>query len=53
MEDNPNRADPLLTAGGQGDGQSSKAVEVVKDVEAIVLGIVVIFILLVIFLIIA
>lgn len=53
VEDNPNRADPLLTAGGQGDGQSSKAVEVVKDVEAIVLGIVVIFILLVIFLIIA
>ena len=53
VEDNPNRADPLLTAGGQGGGQSSKAVEVVKDVEAIVLGIVVIFILLVIFLIIA
>lgn len=53
VEDNPNRADLLLTAGGQGGGQSSKAVEVVKDVEAIVLGIVVIFILLVIFLIIA
>lgn len=53
VEDDPDRADPLLTAGGQGGGQSSKAVEVVKDVEAIVLGIVVIFILLVIFFIIA
>ena len=53
VEDDPDRADPLLTAGGQGGGQSSKAVEVVKDVEAIVLGIVVIFILLVIFLVIA
>lgn len=49
----PQGEDPLLTAGGQGGGQSSKAVEVVKDVEAIVLGIVVIFILLVIFFIIA
>lgn len=27
VEDNPNRADPLLTAGGQGGGQSSKAIE--------------------------
>ena len=27
VEDNPNRADPLLTAGGQRGGQSSKAIE--------------------------
>lgn len=53
VEDDPNRADPLSTAGEQGGGQPSKAVEVVKDAAAIVLGIVVIFILLVIIFIIA
>lgn len=52
VDDDPNRADPLSTEGGQGSGQSSKAVEVVKDAAAIILGAAAVLILLVIFLII-
>ncbi len=48
VEDDPNRADPLSTAGNHGQGQTSKAIKVVKNIAAIVLGVVAIVILLVI-----
>lgn len=48
VEDDPNRADPLSTAGSQGSAQPSKAMKVVKNVAAIILGVVAIIILIII-----
>lgn len=52
VDDDPNRADPLSTTGGQSAGKSTEAVQVVKNVMAIVLGIIAILILIVILLVI-